>query len=194
MILVDRSILTCMNLGMITITPFERTLLNTNSVDVRLGGAFYYVEWGGIGLPAYYGPIIVPHGERVYIPVGGLLLGATMEVVGTFGRVVGEVRAKSTTGRMGISVCGDAGFGDVGYCNHWTVELTANVDGAPYLVVGEPFAQMVFFLASEEPASAYAGQYNGVDWPESMIPRRYRSDRIRPATVAILDMVTGKKP
>lgn len=159
--------------GNIFIEPFDAAQLNTNSYDVRLGNWFYQVAWHGDS-PVFRGPVYFKDGEAVAIPVGGTLLGMTKEVIGTCNCVVAELRSKSTTRRSGITVCDDAGFGDVGYHNHWTVELTAHVGmGMPKLIVGERFAQMVFFKTGR-PSSPYRGQYNANDWPQNMLPRKYR--------------------
>ena len=54
--------------------------------------------------------------------------------------------ARSSMGRNFIEVCKDAGWGDVGYFNRWTMEVTNN---SRYfivpLVVGRRVGQMVFY-------------------------------------------------
>ena len=74
-----------------------------------------------------------------------------------------------------ITVCDDAGFGDIGYNNHWTVELTAHAPGGVYLTVGERFAQVLFQRAETPPIEKYTGQYTANEWPQCMIPRKYRN-------------------
>lgn len=172
--LCDAEILRAIECGFIGIEPFDRTQLNTNSYDVRLGNWFYLVSSTGDG-PVFKGPHWVNDGELIEIPRGQTLLGMTKELIGTRHNVVAELRSKSTTRRCGITVCDDAGFGDVGYWNHWTVELTAHVlsTRGPYLVVGGRFAQAVFFSCGV-PINEYSGQYCASDWPINMIPKKYR--------------------
>lgn len=179
MILTGPDILSEIQRGFIRIDPFNPEQMNPNSYDVRLGNHFYEVTWDGDG-PWFIGPIYVPDGERIPIPTRGTLLGATVELIGARDHVVAQLRSKSSTRRMGVTICDDAGFGDVGYWNRWTVELTAHVSyGQPFLVVGERFAQAVFQLAaSGGHGDLYTGQYTAADWPEAMVPRKYR-DRIR---------------
>lgn len=168
--------------GWIGIQPFADSQLNTNSYDLRLGNWFYRVMWAEDG-PIFLGPKRLEDGERVAIPRRGTLLGMTKELIGTRSHVIAELRSKSTTRRCGITVCDDAGFGDIGYWNHWTVELTAHTEviglAEPYLVVGEPFAQAVFFYSGRVPRRPYSGQYTAKDWPQNMIPKKHR-DRVRP--------------
>ena len=54
--------------------------------------------------------------------------------------------ARSSLGRNFIEVCKDAGWGDVGYFNRWTMEITNNSQHYSIpLVVGRRIAQMVFY-------------------------------------------------
>lgn len=56
------------------------------------------------------------------------------------------MQARSTVGRNGINVCQDAGWGDPGYVNRWTMEIyNNNPEQAILLVVGARIAQLVFY-------------------------------------------------
>lgn len=56
------------------------------------------------------------------------------------------MKARSSLGRNFIEVCKCAGWGDIGYVNRWTMEITNNSRfySIP-LVVGRRIAQIVFF-------------------------------------------------
>lgn len=54
------------------------------------------------------------------------------------------MKARSSFGRNGIEVCKCAGYGDVGYINRWTMEITNNLHSTVPLVVGRRIAQIVF--------------------------------------------------
>ncbi len=169
----------------IIIRPYSVLQLQTNSYDLRLGNTFYECFWDSEG-PFYVGPYVYMNGDKVEVPVSGTLLGVTMEQIGTFGKVVAELRSRSSTRRTGITTNCDAGLGDVGYNNYWTMEFTAFVglhhrciDCLPFLIVGQPVAQMVFFECKSEPTKKYDGQYQ-VGWPLNMIPARYRHRVIAP--------------
>lgn len=170
----------------IKISPYNVDQLGTNSYDVRLGNTFYEVFWDSEG-PFFVGPYIYLDGDRVDIPIGGTLLGTTHEHVGTHGKIVAELRSRSTIRRVGITTNCDAGLGDVGYNDVWTMEFSAFTDmrqldillrsepifSLPFLIVGETVAQMVFFECKSEPSKEYGGQYQS-GWPINMIPRKYR--------------------
>lgn len=170
----------------IKIGDFNPAQLGVNSYDVCLGNTFYEVFWDNEG-PYFVGPYVYMDGDKVNIPIGGTLLGVTKEYIGTHGKVVAELRSRSTTRRMGITTNCDAGLGDVGYNDVWTMEFTSFTDmrqldillrsepifSLPFLIVGQRVAQMVFFECKSEPTEEYDGQYQ-VEWPLNMIPIDYR--------------------
>jgi dCTP deaminase len=188
----DTDILAAMRRKDIEISPYDPDQLQTNSYDLRLGNTFYELFWDAQG-PFYVGPYVYLDGEKVDIPIGGTLLGMTKERIGTNGKVVAELRSRSTTRRKGGTTNIDAGLGDIGYNNYWTVELTAftfmrqmdflkrgePVLSNPTLTVGSVVAQMVFYECKSEPTRKYNGQYQ-VEWPLNMIPKDCRHRIIKP--------------
>lgn len=172
--------------GDIKISPFEPSQLQINSYDLRLGNTFYEVFWDSEG-PFFVGPHVYLEGDKVDIPIGGTLLGMTHERIGTFGKVVVELRSRSSTRRIGITTNCDAGLGDVGYNDCWTLEFSAftsmgqfnrfndgePVIASPHLTIGQRVVQMVFFECKSKPISEYNGQFQ-VEWPLNMIPKKYR--------------------
>jgi deoxycytidine triphosphate deaminase len=176
MIYSDNDILAAIKVKTIKISPYNVNQLGVNSYDVCLGNTFYEVFWDGEG-PYFVGPYVYLDGEKVNVPVGGTLLGVTKERIGTSGKVVAELRSRSSIRRVGIDPCMAAGWGDVGYNNVWVMEFTSFIRShsaySPYLTVGQAVAQMVFMECKTEPARRYDGQYQA-DWPLNMIPRKYR--------------------
>ena len=177
----SRDILAAIERGTISISDFDQSRLGPNSYDLILGRYFFFVRWDEDG-PMFVGPIEADIGTRVYIPNGGTLLGMTQDVIGTLEFTVGKLYARSSWGRAGITVCRDAGLGDVGYHNHWTLEMTGNTlfGGKPFVQVGERIAQIVFFETKTKPLSPYQGQYNEDDWPLCMVPKRWHGRIIEP--------------
>jgi len=177
MILSKRTILQYMANDMIQIAPFDSLQLNTNSYDVTLGNWFYAVVNEG-GNRVYYGPKNFADGEEVALSFGIGLLGMTKEFIGTQGDLIAQLRAKSSTGREFWTVCQDAGFGDINYCNHWTAEFSTHLNGTVYLTVGQKFGQIVFH-ATTPSDEIYSGQYATVEFPECMVPKKHRGN-VRP--------------
>lgn len=74
------------------------------------------------------------------------ILAHTMEFIGGRHRITSMMKARSSWGRAFLSVCKDAGWGDVGYFNRWTMEINNNLPHAWSIVpVGQPIAQIVLF-------------------------------------------------
>ncbi len=64
--------------------------------------------------------------------------------VGELPAVTSEMRARSSIGRIGIAVCKCAGWGDIGYINRWTMEITNFSSSIIPLPVGIRIAQIIF--------------------------------------------------
>lgn len=114
---------------------------------------------------------------------GETILAHTEEFIGGRQSVTTMMKARSSLGRCFILVCKCAGWGDVGYINRWTMEIT-NVSKhfrIP-LVVGSRIAQIVFFSTGEIEGADYSasGAYQTkadlaalqAEWsPVQMLPR-----------------------
>ena len=128
---------------------------------------------------------ISPDDRVILLAPGETVLGHTQEFIGGREHITTMMKARSSLGRSFIEVCKCAGWGDVGYTNRWTMEITNN--SSRYyipLVVGRRIAQIVFFETGPILASDYAkkGKYQSEGtvaqlkkhWkPEMMLPRLY---------------------
>jgi len=112
------------------------------------------------------------------------ILAHTDEFIGAEEKATTMMKARSSIGRIFLSVCKDAGWGDVGYFNRWTMEIQNNLsDMWTFIPVHQPIAQMVFFrVNSLKGGSQYfeEGNYQTSqtiiqlkkEWkPENMLPR-----------------------
>ncbi len=176
MLLSRDQILRHIDRGSILIDPFNEKNLKTTSYDVTLGEWFWreshpggrttvhniYDEnstkfiWNGPheaepieGVEARIGNkfLNISRGEKVIlIHPGETILAHTKEYIGGRDICVAKMYARSSLGRNFIEVCKDAGWGDVGYFNRWTMEVTNNSQHFSIpLVVGRRIAQMVFY-------------------------------------------------
>jgi len=113
------------------------------------------------------------------------ILAHTHEFIGIKAPGTSSMQAKSTTGRNGIVVCKDAGWGDPGYINRWTMEIQNDNDEYVPLQVGMPIAQIAFYHTGEVSGeySTLSGNYQSstdfkeivASWtPYSMLPRSHR--------------------
>lgn len=133
--------------------------------------------------------IVLRPGERI--------LAHTHEFIGIKAPGTSTMQARSTWGRNGIAVCLDAGWGDPGYINRWTMEIyNMNQHESVVLPVGERIAQLVFYETGEvdqeyknlsgkyQPATADNLQSIVREWePEQMLPRAYKDIRRKPVEI-----------
>lgn len=158
MILSDKRILEEIEQGHIIIEPFRKDCLGTNSYDVHLGK--YLATYKDRVLDAKAHNKIV-HFE---IPKDGfvlqphvLYLGVTMEYTETH-RHVPFLEGKSSTGRLGIDIHATAGKGDVGFCNTWTLEISATQPVRIY--AGMPIGQLIYFAVEGDIDTFYSTKGN----------------------------------
>jgi len=145
MILSDLEIAKHIGNRQIVIEPFDETCLGTNSYDVHLGkwlgtyrdevlDARQHNQLDIFEIPAEEGYVLLP---------GKLYLGVTLEYTETHAHVP-FLEGKSSVGRLGIDIHATAGKGDVGFCNHWTLEISVSQKVRVY--AGMPIGQLIFFV------------------------------------------------
>src|SRR5436190_51182 len=142
MILSDKRILEEIKNGTIKVTPYDRECLGSNSYDVHLG------KW----LATYNEHILdaKKHNQIDY-------LGVTEEYTETHAHVP-FLEGKSSTGRLGIDIHATAGKGDVGFCGHWTLEISVKQPVKVYK--GMPIGQLIYFLVEGETEIKYNQKKN----------------------------------
>lgn len=209
----------------IVILPYEEANVNGSSYDVTLGYYYFraetfnerpvynpfdredieryfdgpykamtHAQWAKlngmkevVGIPSDHPVIPLKPGERI--------LAHTHEFIGIKAPGTSSLQARSTWGRNGIAICLDAGWGDPGYINRWTMEVyNMNQRETVLIPVGERVAQMVFFHTGEVQSkySELSGKYQQNDdldklirtWsPDQMIPKAYKDTRKIPKPI-----------
>jgi dCTP deaminase len=158
MILSDTRIIEEIEKKTILVRPYDRACLGSNSYDVHLGKT----------LATYRNHILDAkvHNEIEYfeIPPEGFVLyphifylGVTDEYTETHAHVP-FLEGKSSTGRLGIDIHATAGKGDVGFCGHWTLEISVKQPVRVY--AGMPIGQLIYFPVDGEIEVAYNKKAN----------------------------------
>ena len=158
MILSDKRILEEIEKKTIIIKPYDREKLGSNSYDVHLGSS----------LAVYKDKILdaKKHNEvdHFEIPEEGfvlepnlLYLGVTLEYTETHAHVP-FLEGKSSTGRLGIDIHATAGKGDIGFCGHWTLEISCKIPVRIY--AGMPIGQLIYFPLEGEVEVSYDSKKN----------------------------------
>lgn len=154
--------------GRVVIKPFCVDNLSSSSYDVTLGQYYYRESKPGLNssdvfdiysesdVNRVWGPLhkaaaVADAAEQViWLEPGETILCHTNEFIGGTTDITTMMKARSSMGRCFIEVCKCAGWGDVGYVNRWTMEVTNNSRYYKIpLVVGRRIAQIVFFRTSD---------------------------------------------
>jgi len=109
--------------GNIEIAPFDESMINPNSCNLRLHDKLLIYADSVLDMktPHYTDAIEIPKAGLVLEP-GKLYLGRTYEYTRTDGYVP-MLEGRSSLGRLGLSIHVTAGFGDVGFRGYWTLEM-----------------------------------------------------------------------
>lgn len=171
--------------GTITLEPFHKEQLNANSYNLRLGRTL--LVYNVALLPGQLNPDLIyelnqndPHvldmrrdnpTTVITIPDHGYVLrpgicylGHTEEYTETHERVP-IIEGRSSVGRLGISVHATAGFGDVGFCGDWTLEISVLHPVRVY--AGVEICQIAYEPLVGEKTITYKGKYQNQRGPKS---------------------------
>lgn len=190
MLLSDRDLVDQVKSGRLQLEPFEPTLIQPSSVDVRLDRwfrVFNNTRYTHID-PAQQQDeltslVEVPDGEPFVLHPGEFVLASTLEVVTLPDDLAGRLEGKSSLGRLGLLTHSTAGFIDPGFSGHVTLELS-NVANLPItLWPGMKIGQLCIFRLSspaEHPygSAVYGSRYQGQRGPTPS--RSWRNWRVWP--------------
>jgi dCTP deaminase len=140
----------------IVIEPFVESRLNPNSYNLTLHDELMIYEELTLDMAK------ANRVRRIPIPADGLVLqpnllylGRTVERTATH-NLVPQIEGRSSVGRLGLFVHVTAGFGDVGFTGHWTLEMFAVQHVRIY--PGVPICQIFYHEICGE-IEEYASKY-----------------------------------
>jgi dCTP deaminase len=182
-LLSDRDIRAEIAAGRVGLDPFDVTLLQPSSVDLRLdrhfrtfnNHAYTHID------PALQQDdltrMVEPPGpdEAFVLHPGEFVLGSTYEVISLPDDIAGRLEGKSSLGRLGLLIHSTAGFIDAGWDGHVTLELS-NIATLPITLYPGMKIGQISFLMMTTPAdvpygsAAVGSKYQGQRGPT---PSRY---------------------
>ncbi|MBA0052974.1 dCTP deaminase [Streptomyces sp. AJS327] len=177
MLLSDKDIRAEIDAGRVRIEPYDPTMVQPSSVDVRLDRYFRVFEnhrYPNID-PAVEQPdltrLIEVEGDEPFIlHPGEFVLASTYEVISLPEDIASRLEGKSSLGRLGLLTHSTAGFIDPGFSGHVTLELS-NVATLPMkLWPGMKIGQLCMFrltTPAEHPygSARYGSRYQGQRGP-----------------------------
>jgi len=172
MVLSDRTIREHLASGRLVIEPYEPSLVQPSSVDVRVSSEFRvfhnnrqpYID---VRRPlADLTDVVVMSGDEPFIlHPGEFVLGSTLERVAIPDDLVARLEGKSSLGRLGLLIHSTAGYIDPGWDGQITLELS-NVARLPITIYpGMPIGQISFLMLTTPVDQPYRGKYQGQSGP-----------------------------
>lgn len=181
-VLSDRTIRRLLAEGRIGIDPYDESLMQPSSLDVRVDRLFRVfrnsrypyidVKQEQEGLTEL---VEVTGDEPFILHPGEFVLGSTLERVTLPDDLVARLEGKSSLGRLGLLIHSTAGFIDPGWDGHVTLELS-NVANLPITIYPGMKIGQISFVQLTEPAERPYGsgglgsKYQGQQGPT---PSRY---------------------
>lgn len=158
MILSSGSIIREFKLGNIKIDPFDSNNLNPNSYNLTLHNELIIYDEAALDPKRENKTkkFIIPEVGITIFP-GKLYLGRTIEYTETRNYVPG-IEGRSSFARLGLTVHASAGFGDVGFCGTWTLEISCVLPIVLY--PGLKICQ-IFYHEITKGYNEYCGKYQG---------------------------------
>ena len=158
MVLSDRTIARLLEAERIVIEPYDESLLQPSSVDVRVDRffrVFHNARYAYIDVKEPQEDLtelVEIDDERPFIlHPGEFVLGSTLERIVLPDDLVARLEGKSSLGRLGLLIHSTAGFIDPGWDGHVTLELS-NVANLPITIYHGMKIGQISFVQLTEPA------------------------------------------
>ena len=172
MVLSDRTIREQLASGRLVIDPFDPSLVQPSSVDVRVSSQFRVFHNNRQPYIDVRRPledltdVVVMSGDEPFIlHPGEFVLGSTLERVAIPDDLVARLEGKSSLGRLGLLIHSTAGYIDPGWDGQITLELS-NVARLPVTIYpGMPIGQISFLTLTTPVDQPYRGKYQGQSGP-----------------------------
>src|SRR5438309_2547092 len=159
MVLSDRTITRLLEQGRIEIDPYDPSLLQPSSLDVRVDRYFRVFRNSRYPFIDVKEPqeelteLVEIDDETPFIlHPGEFVLGSTLERVRLPDDLVARLEGKSSLGRLGLLIHSTAGFIDPGWDGHVTLELS-NVANLPITIYHRMKIGQLSFVQLTEPAA-----------------------------------------
>ena len=182
MLLSDRDIRAEIAAGRIGLDPFDATLLQPSSVDLRLDRQFRtfnnhaYTHIDPATQQDDLTRIVEPAPDDAFVlHPGEFVLGSTFEVISLPDDVAGRLEGKSSLGRLGLLTHSTAGFIDPGFSGHVTLELSNMANLPIRLWPGMKVGQLCLFRLSSPAEHPYGSPVYGSRYQDQRGPPPSRS-------------------
>jgi dCTP deaminase len=168
MVLSDRTIKEEISAGRLVFDPYDESLVQPSSVDMRVDRQFrvfhnYNYPYIDVrqAMEDLTGLVEVTDDEPFVLHPGEFVLGQTLERVKLPADLVARLEGKSSLGRLGLVIHSTAGFVDPGFEGNLTLELS-NLANLPITIYhGMPIGQISFMRMDGPVENPYGGKEAG---------------------------------
>jgi dCTP deaminase len=176
-VLSDRTIRAEIDAGRIVIEPFDPSLVQPSSVDVRVDRRFRVFHNARYPFIDVRQPmedltdlVEVPDDKPFILHPGEFVLGQTLERVTLPDDIVARLEGKSSLGRLGLLIHSTAGFVDAGFSGNLTLELS-NVANLPVTIYFRmPIGQISFMRMDQPVERPYGSDETGSKYQDQAEP------------------------
>lgn len=141
------------NSGEISVSPYNPSLVQPASIELRLGQEFMRCIQGDEPIDPENpnsSDWVSFEADKFVIRPGDFVLATTMEWIRVGSNIGARVEGKSTLGRLGLIIHSTAGFVDPGFSGNITLEMT-NINSRPIVLrYGMKICQMAFYRMDAE--------------------------------------------
>jgi dCTP deaminase len=181
-LLSDKDIRTEIDAGRVRIEPYDPTMVQPSSIDVRLDRYFRVFENHryphidpAVEQPDLTRMIETPGDEPFILHPGEFVLASSYEVISLPEDIASRLEGKSSLGRLGLLTHSTAGFIDPGFSGHVTLELS-NVATLPIkLWPGMKIGQLCMFRLTSPAERPYGTSGVGSRYQDQRGPTPSRS-------------------
>ncbi|MGO9337623.1 MAG: dCTP deaminase [Terriglobales bacterium] len=163
------------------VTPFDRSAVDSDSLDLRLGSHFLFpkvpaepaVSLKGRSVPSSEFNVHVPNGGKLVLPAHQTVLGATLEFIKLPFDVSGQILTKSGIARRFV-IIETAPWVHPNYRGCLTLEIANVSNSALILEPGMRIGQLILMsVENPEKLDALNGTYIGPIHPETPLNRHF---------------------
>ena len=181
-LLSDRDLKAALASGRMALTPYDESMVQPSSIDVRLDRFFrvfanhrYTHIDPAVQQDDLTELVEVADDEAFLLHPGEFVLGSTLEVVTLGDDLASRLEGKSSLGRLGLLTHSTAGFIDPGFSGHVTLELS-NVANLPIkLYPGMKIGQICVLPLSSPSEHPYGASVYGSRYQDQRGPTPSRS-------------------
>ncbi|EEJ53153.1 dCTP deaminase [Mobiluncus mulieris] len=181
MLISDRDIRALVAEGRVILEPWDSTMVQPASIDVRLDRYFRLFDNHKYAMidPAKEQPGLTrlfDSGDKpLILHPGEFVLGSTFEHVTLPDNIAARLEGKSSLGRLGLLTHSTAGFIDPGFTGHITLELSNTATMPIALYPGMKIGQLCFFQMSSPSEAPYGSGAKGSRYQGQRGPTASRS-------------------